>query len=154
MIFVGVPNSEQKSELAARLPMGRVYVQPMDLAWDCGRHIAFLNLESNADRDMLGSDYARYLRDSGRDEASTLQRCRRFLALRERWRHYKSTRIWAVVTHDGLRLDGSHRAAVAVAEGYFTVACAVVPYLPADTDWREVMLALRAEKLHKGDCSP
>ncbi len=153
MIYVGVPNSEQKSLMARRPPVRTIHVTSEELAWDCVRHIRFLDVFLNVRRprpcDMLQTEYAAWLRQMGRKDVAILDRCKKFLRLCETWKTPPDGSLWAVVTEDGLRLDGSHRAAVAVSLGRAAVPVGVIGYLPSDDSWRIEMLKIREAKIRE-----
>lgn len=149
MIYVGVQNSAKKAELARRRPVKTIYVDPQDLAWDCSRHIAFLREAKRHTGDswdeawMLRSWYAGWLLTAGRSQDSAIARCRRFLIMFAEIQRDGWSDAWATVTEDGIRLDGSHRAAIAVVLGLPRVPVSVVPYRPADETWRRAMQEYR-----------
>lgn len=146
-MYVGVPNSKTKQALSRRPPYRTIYVDAKSLAWDCARHIAFLEWAERQEPDALvGSDYARWLLHTGHDAASVQEKCRRFLALFDAIRDGLRFPSWAIVTEDCLRLDGSHRAACAAAIGLGTLAVSVVRYRYTDTKWRREMIAIRDAK--------
>ena len=160
MIYVGVKNSRSKSRIAGRPPARTIYVNPDGLAWDCQRHIAFLRTATAKgfakgisgwdDAWMLCSAYAGWLLQTGRTEASALERCRLYLA---HFAHVQAHGVpgpWATVTEDGLRLDGSHRAAIAVVLGHELVPVAVVPYLRTDWAWRHQWRRFRERRIQEG----
>ena len=160
MIYVGVENSRSKSRIAGRPSVRTIYVSPEDLAWDCQRHIAFLR-EALAkgeggwdDAWMVCSAYAGWLLQTGRTEASALERCRLYLAHVAHVQAHGMPGPWATVTEDGLRLDGSHRAAIAVVLGMQEVPVSVVPYLRTDWAWRHQWRRFRARRIQEEAMSP
>ena len=160
MIYVGVENSRAKSRIAGRQPVRTIYVHPKDLAWDCQRHVAFLREASTRGEEgweeawMLCSPYAGWLLQGGRSEKSALERCRHFLSHFAHVRVYGVDGSWATVTEDGLRLDGSHRAAIAVVLGMQEVPVSVVPYLRTDWAWRHQWRRFRARRIQEEAMSP
>src|SRR3990167_746289 len=120
MIYVGVENSTAKVRIATRGPSRTIYVDPADLAWDCHRHVAFLRdaekhlADSWDEAWMLRSQYAGWMLQGGRSQRTVLVRCRMFLERVADIRTHGLDGPWATVTVDGIRLDGSHRAAIAV----------------------------------------
>ncbi len=146
MIYVGVQNSLKKSELASRPPVRHDFVPPEDLAWDCDRHIRFLETWSGRKArpgNMLESEYARWLEKVGRNRKAVLEKCRKFLRLFENLGSPPVDFVWATVTEDGIRLDGSHRAAAAVVLGKALVLVGVVAYAPGDEEWRSEVTRYR-----------
>ena len=159
MIYVGVENSRAKSRIAGRNPVQTISVNATDLAWDCQRHIGFLReAVARGDREqynhwMLLSPYAGWLLHTGRTEAEAVVRCQNFLAHFVKVRAHGIQGPWATVTEDGIRLDGSHRAAIAVVLGMEQVPVAVVPYLRTDWNVRHQWRALRERRIREeGAC--
>jgi len=156
MIYVGVENSPIKVRIATRAPRRTIYVEPGDLAWDCQRHLAFLrdaetHLADGWDEAwMLRSAYAGWMLQGGRTPGAALARCRRFLERVAEIRLRGLDGPWATVTPDGIRLDGSHRAAIAVALGKDLVPVAEAPYLPEDWRWRRDAVAYRTRRIQEG----
>lgn len=154
MIYLGIPNSQTKSALCQRTPVRTIYVHPVDLAYDCDRHIDFLRTMDGlpgypTEAAMLKTAYCQYLMSVGRSPVSAVQRAIRFLRLAEMWRDGQPGKVWATVTEDGLRLDGSHRAAIAVVAGLHSVPVAVVVYTRKDEEWRRRMLDLRTRLIRE-----
>lgn len=155
MIYVGVENSNAKVRIATRGPSRTIYVDPADLAWDCQRHIAFLrdaerHLKNGWDEAwMVRSAYAGWMLQSGRTQGAVLARCRRFLERLAEIRLRGLDGPWATVTGDGIRLDGSHRAAIAVILELSSVPVAEVPYLTDDARWRREAVAYRAKRIRE-----
>lgn len=157
MIYVGVENSRGKSRIAGRQPIETISVRSVDLAWDCQRHITFLRtaldnglakgISGWDDAWMICSAYAGWLLQTGRSEQSALERCRLFLSHFTNVRAHGVSGPWATVTEDGLRLDGSHRAAIAVVLGKPAVEVSVVPYLHTDWAWRHQWRKFRAHRI-------
>lgn len=155
MIYVGVENSRGKSRIAGRQPIRTVYVHPEDLAWDCQRHIAFLREAAKRGEGtwdeawMVCSAYAGWFLETGRTIEAVRVRCQNFLA---HFAHVRAQGVdgpWATVTEDGLRLDGSHRAAIAVVLGGPMVPVAVVPYLRTDWVWRRQWKEYRERRIQE-----
>ena len=155
MIYVGVENSPIKVRIATRAPARTIYVDPTDLAWDCHRHLAFLRDAEKHLADtwdevwMLRSGYVGWMLQSGRTHRAVLARCRRFLERLSEIRLHGLDGPWAVVTADGIRLDGSHRAAIAVVLGLESVPVAEVPYLTDDARWQREAVAYRARRIQE-----
>lgn len=155
MIYVGVENSPMKVRIATRVPARTIYVDPTDLAWDCQRHLAFLRDAERHQADtwdevwMLRSDYAGWMLQGGRTHRAVLARCRRFLEQLAEIRQRGLDGPWATVTADGIRLDGSHRAAIAVLLGKDRVPVAEVPYLTDDARWQREAVAYRARRIRE-----
>ena len=153
MIYVGIPNSMEKSLMVKRPSVKAIYVTPEELAWDCLRHVRFLEVFSTVRRprtsDLLSSDYALWLRKTARTDSAILAKCRSFLWLYEEWGRNAEGKSWAVVTEDGLRLDGSHRAAVAVVLGKSVVPVDEVAYRESDQPWRREMMRIRDAKIRE-----
>ena len=147
MRYVGVPNSRTKDHMVRREPIETIAVDPQDLAWDCTRHIAFLRECGIGRQDVRDTDYARYLRESGRSESAAYEKCLAFLRHFVHVRDGSVPQIWAIVTRHGFRLDGSHRAAIAVVLDKGRVPVHVVPTYPFDGGWAKRMTAIRDEKL-------
>lgn len=156
MIYVGVENSHAKVRIATRGVLRTIYVDPADLAWDCQRHLAFLRDAEKHLRDgweeawMLRSAYAGWMLHTGRTAGAALARCRRFLERLAEIRLHGLDGPWATVTADGIRLDGSHRAAIAVILEKESVPVAEVPYLTDDARWRREAVAYRAKRIREG----
>jgi hypothetical protein len=112
--FVGVRNSAEKARLLARGTSRRERVLVRDLAYDCLRHLDFLERLDGPD-DPSGSLYWRYLVWTGHTPASADERCARFAGLtRQIESEGLDSRLEPIaVTDDGIRLNGSHRAAIA-----------------------------------------
>ena len=155
MIYVGVENSTAKVRLATRGPSRMIYVDPVDLAWDCQRHIAFLREAETHRKDgweeawMLRSSYAGWILHTGRTSRAALARCRIFRERLAEIRLHGLDGPWATVTVDGIRLDGSHRAAIAVVLALASVPVAEVPYLTDDERWRREAVAYRAKRIQE-----
>ena len=155
VIYVGVENSTAKVRLATRRPSRTIYVDPTDLAWDCQRHVAFLRDAETHLKDgwdeawMLRSQYAGWMLQGGRTQPAVLARCRRFLERLAEIRLRGLDGPWATVTADGIRLDGSHRAAIAVILELESVSVAEVPYMSDDERWRREAVAYRAKRIRE-----
>lgn len=155
MIYVGVENSNAKVCIATRGPSRTIYVDPADLAWDCQRHIAFLRDAEKHLKDgwdeawMVRSQYAGWMLHTGRTQGAVLARCQRFLERLTEIRQHGLDGPWATVTLDGIRLDGSHRAAIAVLLGKDSVPVAEVPYMTDDARWRREAVAYRARRIQE-----
>lgn len=132
MRFVGVRNSPEKRAALERPPLRIERVAPDELAYDCVRHLELLRTATPAsgDDELRRSLYCRFLRAGGRDDAAALAKARAFLALHARIRDegmdYAYGRV--AVTEDGIRLNGSHRAAIAAALGLERVDVEVHPW--------------------------
>lgn len=151
MRYVGVENSPKKAEITRRKPARVISVPSDDFAWDCERHVAFLRWLRDLPHypnpeELLRTDYCQYLLHTRTEEAA-LKRALRFLRINEAWSRPKTIGPWGIGTSDGLRLDGSHRAAVAVVSGVRHVSIVEVPYTDMDLKWRTAMAVVRAEKL-------
>jgi len=159
MIYVGVENSPVKVRIATRAPARTLSVDPADLAWDCQRHIEFLLDAERHLKDgwkeawMIRTAYAGWMLQAGRTHGAVLARCRRFLERVAEIRLHGLDGPWAVVTVDGIRLDGSHRAAIAVVLGEDAVPVAEVPYLDDDARWRREAVAYRAKRIRDGSAA-
>jgi hypothetical protein len=115
--FVGIRKGPEKAALLARGTGRRALLPTHALAFDCLRHAALLRaVDADADDvDLLGTVYGKFQRAAGRSEQEARARCRRFADL------YRSVRAHGfdaaepppAVTEDGIRLDGSHRVAIA-----------------------------------------
>lgn len=154
MIYVGVENSPKKREVAAREPSKTIYVAAEDLAWDCTRHVEFLNrFLSQASGGyhvwMITSQYFGWLKQTGRGNEAALARCVKFLELFQSIRELGCWGTWATVTDDGIRLDGSHRAAIAVALHIPIVSVSVSPYHKGDEAWRRMTQEYRTRRIAK-----
>ena len=147
MRYYGIPNSPSKSKISRRTPSHTIIVDPIDLAWDCQRHIDFLYMmqEDAAPDRMMASLYADYLLKTGRTTEVVRKKCEEFWAL---FNTLKTTPkdVWAIVTEDGARLDGSHRAACAVVRGLAEVTVSVVPLYPFDQGFRKQCQRVKAQK--------
>lgn len=116
MLYVGIPNSAEKAALLERRPGERLEVPPTDLAFDCIRHLDFLRrVEKDDETAFPETLYWKTLLLRGRTEETALARCRRFSELHasvsKRGVDYALGRV--AVTTEGMRLNGSHRAAIA-----------------------------------------
>lgn len=147
MVYYGIPNSPTKSKIAKRTPVKTIQVQPYDLAWDCQRHIAFLDAIQldPSDDSMLTTTYADYLRKTERTTEAVIAKCQKF------WQLFQSLlktppESWATVTDFGARLDGSHRAACAVVIGHQLVPVSVVPTYPFDMGFKAKCEKIRLQK--------
>lgn len=125
MNFVGVQNCPIKSVIAGS-DTGRLQdLTPMDVAFDCIRHIDFLRrLEEGMTEDEFpASLYWKYIRLKGGNETKALVKCRRLkdLFFTIKAEGFRPGTPHADVTTDGIRLDGSHRAAVAAVLGLDTL---------------------------------
>jgi len=155
MIYVGVENSNAKVRIATRGPVRTIYVDPTELAWDCHRHIAFLRDAEKHLKDgwdeawMVRSQYAGWMLQGGRSQRTVLVRCRMFLERVADIRTHGLDGPWATVTVDGIRLDGSHRAAIAVILELESVPVAEVPYMMDDERWRREAVAYRARRIQE-----
>ena len=125
MEFVGIRNYQEKRQLLRdgtprpeRVPTG-------DLAYDCIRHIEFLrSIDAGMTQDQFPKTlYWKYQAAVGRQGDAIRQRCQRFIRLYEdicqRGMDYSQGYIG--VTTDGIRLNGSHRAAIAYVIGLESV---------------------------------
>lgn len=125
MNFVGVQNCPIKSAIMAS-DTGRLQdFAPMDLAFDCIRHIDFLRrLEQGMTEDEFpASLYWKYIRLKGGNETKALVKSRRLkdLFASVKAKGFLPGTPHAEVTTDGIRLDGSHRAAAAAVLGLDTL---------------------------------
>lgn len=147
MHYIGIPNSPSKVKIAGRVPIKTILVCPVDLAWDCTRHVDFLRAVARIPhpRVMVVTDYAAYLTRTGRSPEAVIEKCYQFWAL---WQAIEThpPESWATVTEDGIRLDGSHRAACAVVLGLETVPVDVVPLFVLDGGFRKLCAKIRAQK--------
>ncbi len=121
MKYVGVRNYPEKAQLLRNGTPWLARVSTRDLAYDCIRHVEILrSVDAGTGADRLSETlYWKYLAASGRQEDAIRQRCQRFIRLyediRERGMDYSQGYIG--VTTDGIRLNGSHRAAIAYVTG-------------------------------------
>ena len=120
MRFVGIRNSPEKARLLSGGSPRAVRVGAEDLAYDCIRHTDLLR---RGEGDVRASLYWRYLVSVGHTDESADARCRRFLDLAATIRSegFDPDRDPIAVSDDGMRLNGSHRAAIACSLGLVEV---------------------------------
>jgi hypothetical protein len=132
---VGIRNSPEKARLLARGRSRAARLADGDLAYDCIRHLDFLE---RGGRDPRATLYWRYLVFTGRTAEAADARCRRFAELAEKIRTdgFDPARDPIAVTDDGMRLNGSHRAAIARSMGLGEVEVRVYSWDGALPSWR------------------
>lgn len=118
--FVGVRRYPESARLLAEGSPRRATVASVDLAYDCVRHRDFLSrvMADESAEAMRETLYWRYLVSTGRTADAADARCRGFAELLESIRTdgFDASRGESIaVTDDGIRLNGSHRAAIAQA---------------------------------------
>jgi hypothetical protein len=115
MKFVGIRNSPQKQRLLAEGTPGHERMDTGDVAFDCIRHLDFLHRAVASGAPARDTLYWRYLIRAGHTPAGADERCRRFAGLASAVLDDSLEQgLGSVaVTEDGVRLDGSHRAAIA-----------------------------------------
>lgn len=133
MKFVGIRNCDEKFRLLKCPAVDLRPLVPADVAFDCQRHIDFLK---RIDAGMTPVDfpeslYWQYLIWAGKGAAGALYKCEQFSALYKRIRveGFDQQRGVPSVAFPNIRLDGSHRAAIAVQLGLSRILVAV-------HDWR------------------
>ena len=140
MLFVGVRNSAEKARLLRHGTSSRSHLPAADLAYDCLRHRDFLERIKADHRleSMQESLYWRWLVATGRAHEAADHHCRVYAALVAKVlaQGYDSNRNPIAVSDDGIRLDGSHRAAIAVALGIHEVAVDVYSWRDSVAEWR------------------
>lgn len=148
MTYVGVRNSPEKARLLERGTPRRIELPAAELAYDCIRHREFVELLlSGADPEAWrASLYWRFMRSSGRAPVSADGRCRRFADLVAAIRRdgLDADRDPIAVTDDGIRLDGSHRAAIAAVLGAGTITVDEYSWDGAVPGWRRRHVAEEA----------
>jgi hypothetical protein len=121
MDFVGVRNYPEKAQLLRNGTARLARVPTRNLAYDCFRHVEFLR----SVEDGMGDDqfpetlYWKYHATVGRQEDAVRERCQCFIQLYEniRGQGIDYSHGYIGVTTDGIRLNGSHRAAIAYVIG-------------------------------------
>jgi hypothetical protein len=135
--YVGVRNSAEKARLLERGKPHRETVASAALAFDCVRHLDFLHRlsEGGSARESL---YWRYLVTVGHTPESADERCARYAALAEAIERegFDPDRDPIAVSDDGVRLNGSHRAAIARHIGVADVGVDVYAWRGAVPSWR------------------
>ena len=115
--FVGVRNSPHKKKLIAQGSIRGDIVSTEELTFDCMRHLEFLDHYENhgPQADFSSTLYWRFMISFGRTPNSAQAKCERFGQLYESLKGQQLDReIGRIkITQDGIRLDGSHRSAVA-----------------------------------------
>lgn len=146
--YMGVPNSAKKAEIVAREPIEIIEVQPEQMTLDCQRHIQFLReySESFDPRKVLQSEYATWLLRT-RSEVDTLNKCKRFITLLNTMQNDRGG-PWGKILYGNIKLDGSHRAAIAVHLRKKIIPVAVMPILMKDFLWIEKVSKIVAQKHH------
>lgn len=139
MKYVGIRNSPEKAALLER-GEGQKGVLPTDeLAYDCIRHFDFLRTAAEAGEEAFPETlYWKYFLLTGRGPEAARARCRSFkrLYMRIRAEGYDDGTDPIAVTEDGIRLNGSHRAAIG--------AFLDLPPLPVRVyRWKDVLPARR-----------
>lgn len=144
MNAVGIRNSPAKVRLLSRGVATEERMAPAGLAWDCIRHVDLVERARTGERGdaLRASLYWRYLRTAaGHSEESADRRCERFAALVDAIANEGyDDRDPIAITDDWMRLDGSHRSAVASALGVESVAVRVYR-------WRDVLSSWRARPM-------
>lgn len=121
MKYVGIKNYQEK-KAAANAKGRRITVKVTDLcADDCIRHIELFH--GNKDR------YIKYYRYLGKTAEYAEKKIAKFLALKRKIKEegYKSRKNPIKVTANGIRIDGSHRAAILYCMGVEEVEVLEVP---------------------------
>jgi len=118
---VGIRNSPQKKWLTSQEFVQRSIVKTKDLTFDCMRHLDFLAFydKFGAKADFSSTLYWRYYISFGHPPELAQHRCDRFGKLFEKFKSEELDRdVGRIkVTEDGIRLDGSHRSAIAYYRG-------------------------------------
>ncbi len=114
---VGIRNSQQKKWLTSQEFDQIAIVQTKDLTFDCMRHLDFLEHydKYGSQADFSSTLYWRYYISFGHPPELAQHRCDRFGKLYKKLKTQDLDRdIGHIkVTEDGIRLDGSHRSAIA-----------------------------------------
>jgi hypothetical protein len=158
--FVGVRNSAEKARLLARGAPRRERAASEALAYDCIRHLDFLGhaLENGRGADFRESLYWRYLVAVGHTPASADRRCIRYAELARGIERegFDPQRDRIAVTDDGVRLNGSHRAAIARHLGVGELDVDVFSWAGCVPRWRvrhvaeEARVKREAQRQHLG----
>ena len=122
--YVGIRNWKEKATLLRKGQYVLQEVPAEELAFDCVRHIEFLEqIERLPTRNFSDTLYWKYLLSRGRSEHHAQQKCEQFVALYEsvRSQGIDYSQGYVAVTEDGIRLNGSHRAAIAYVLGIETL---------------------------------
>ena len=124
--FIGVRNYPQKAQLLKQPFSSLVEIATEALVYDCERHLDFLAALEDG-RDPSESLYWKYHALLGRSADGIAERCHRFTDLYRTIgiRGFDTTQGYIAVTDDGIRLNGSHRAAIAHHLGLGTLPVAI-----------------------------
>jgi hypothetical protein len=156
--FVGIRNSPEKQRVLAAGTPSRGRFGSDELAFDCVRHLDFLRRAVGSDTPVRETLYWRYLIRSGHTPASADRRCRQFEAHATSIarKGFGAGFLPVAVTDDGLRLDGSHRAATAHWLGLEEVDVQVYRWSEVVSRWRiraaleEARVKRAAQEAHLG----
>jgi len=129
MKFVGIRNSLAKRKVLQNGVFSIRTQLSLDLSYDCIRHIDFLRLVNAG---MVESEYQetlywKYILLKGGSPEKAIFRARqlRDLFLSVQQGALKPSESYGAVTEDGIRIDGSHRAAIATVLGISSLAVQV-----------------------------
>tara|TARA_Y100000310_G_C20650924_1_gene799378 strand:+ start:256 stop:732 length:477 start_codon:yes stop_codon:yes gene_type:complete len=117
MKYVGIKNSRFKSQIVKRSSdIGRVVSLklPCLTADDCNRHFDILRLFDSENNDFKKTEYYMFNKNNGKSNRSILKKIEKFRKLYEsiKKRGFLYGKGYIILSEDGARLDGSHRASI------------------------------------------
>jgi len=124
MNYIGIKNCPEKALLVQSSDFQLRDISTKSLSYDCGRHLDFLD-KLLALKDCFFPQYTLYYAFyaflMGEDQANA--KCQHFLELFKTIQSegFRTEETTIAVTTDGVRLDGSHRSAIALMLGIETV---------------------------------
>jgi len=154
MKYVGIKNSDIKSHLVkvAKKNNKKIKVPVPGIGYSCFAHFELLRLfdENAVEKEFCKTEYYHFASSTGKSHDTIMKKIKKFRKLyrsiRENGYHNKYGYI--IVTSDGARLDGSHRAAIVEHLGIEVKAIVVDPEKHlSDKEYIEYNSHLEAQQL-------
>ncbi len=119
MKYVGIKNSYYKNRMIEKAKKygNKVTIDLPCMCPDCGRHRRILQLFDKGIkqvRKVKRTEYYKFSRATGKDDHAISRKLRKFLGLYKSIKKngYNYAKGYIILTEDGTRLDGSHRACI------------------------------------------
>lgn len=153
MKYVGIKNSDLKTratKLASRVGKIITVQLPCLTADDCQRHFELLRMFDKKDDDFFKSSYYKFQRKNGKKDDDIFKKIEDFKKLYKSIRKngYEESKGYIIISEDGARLDGSHRASIVEHLGYKQINVLMVKWqdcFPKE-DYSEIVAQLNDQK--------
>lgn len=124
---IGVKNSRVKKWLAEQTPIHIIQIAPEAAGYDCVRHIDFLKYWKYDKENIRKSIYWQYTARTKGNKSEADAKCEYFGGLFDSVcaNGWNGAKYPIAITNDGIRLDGSHRSAMATVLGITSIHAAV-----------------------------